>query len=135
MVDRHLGQRGVRDRSRLCQERQQGLYTVLQAIEEVNKKLNSSLFRRVIGSKVVTTVEPFDGEYWMAEVRMLSCSCRRCLHQRVSPMPYGIPQVLALRSKRVECAAGLPSAVPREGRSECSKGCVDGGSSQPVSPS
>ena len=40
-----------------------------QAIDEVNKKLSSSLFRRVIGSKVVMTVEPFDGEYWLAEVR------------------------------------------------------------------
>ena len=54
----------------------------LQAIDEVNKKLSSSLFRRVIGSKVVTTVEPFDGEYWLAEVRtnlvpaILSCFVR-----------------------------------------------------------
>ena len=50
------------------QKPEQGLEIGLQAIEEVNKKLSSSLFRRVIGSKVVTTVEPFDGEYWLAEV-------------------------------------------------------------------
>lgn len=46
----------------------------MQAIEEVNKKLSSSVFRRVMGSKVVTTVEPFDGEYWMAEVRISCCA-------------------------------------------------------------
>ncbi len=58
-----------------------------QAIEEVNKKLSSSLFRRVIGRKVVTTVEPFDGEYWMAEVRTVLrlmrcnqlCACWGCV--------------------------------------------------------
>jgi len=45
----------------------------------VNKKLSSSLFRRVIGSKVVTTVEPFDGEYWMAEVRTpRACAVTNC---------------------------------------------------------
>lgn len=38
-----------------------------QAIEEVNTKLSGSLFRRVLGSKVVTELQPFDGKYWLAE--------------------------------------------------------------------
>lgn len=33
----------------------------------MNTKLSGSLFRRVMGSKVVTELQPFDGKYWLAE--------------------------------------------------------------------
>ena len=38
-----------------------------QAIEEVNTKLSGSLFRRVMGTKVVSELLPFDGKYYTAE--------------------------------------------------------------------
>ncbi len=38
----------------------------LQAIEEVNKKLQSNAFRRVIGSKVVSELQPAS-DYYIAE--------------------------------------------------------------------
>lgn len=33
----------------------------------MNSKLSSSLFRRVMGSKVVSELEAFDGKYYVAE--------------------------------------------------------------------
>ena len=38
----------------------------LQAIQAVNEKLKSNVFRRVLGSEVVTELKPA-GNYWLAE--------------------------------------------------------------------
>ena len=38
----------------------------MQAIEQVNQKLRQNAFRRVLGSRVVTELEPA-GDYYLAE--------------------------------------------------------------------
>ena len=42
------------------------MFALLQAIEEVNKKLQSNVFRRVVGSKVVSELKPAS-DYYVAE--------------------------------------------------------------------
>lgn len=51
----------------------------MQAIEDVNQKLQKDIFRKVLGSKVVTELQPA-GDYYIAEkyhqqVNAPSCVC------------------------------------------------------------
>jgi len=59
--------RGTQYRSAIYYHSEAQKEAASKAIEEVNKKLSSSVFRRVMGSKVVTELTPFDGKYWLAE--------------------------------------------------------------------
>ena len=42
------------------------LLTMVQAVAKVNEELSKSIFRRVLGTKVVTTIEPAQ-DYYLAE--------------------------------------------------------------------
>lgn len=59
--------RGTQYRSGIYYHNNSQKEAAAKAIDEVNSKLSSSLFRRVMGSKVVSELEAFDGKYYVAE--------------------------------------------------------------------
>jgi hypothetical protein len=64
----------------------------------------------VIGSKVVTTVEPFDGEYWLAEVRLQHPSCC-CEHNADADAPADGFLTLRLMTCRITISSTLKRAA------------------------